>query len=285
MKKYFLFSLFIIILGSLIILGIYHASKQENVEENGTSASEETSTISEKNDLIRVEKPASGEEVKNPLEISGMARGQWFFEASFLIRLVNTEGKTLGTAVAMAEGEWMTEKFVPFKAVLSFDPIDATEGRLIFEKANPSGLPEHDDSFEMSVRFSQEKTMTVRAFFGHEKSNEKMDCGAVYPLERTVARKKAIERAAIEQLLAGITDEEKTRGYFTSINPGVELEALSIQHGVAFIYFDEKLEEAVGGSCRVTSIRAQIEETLKQFPTVDKVIISIDGRSEDILQP
>lgn len=285
MKKYLLFGLFIIILGSLIILGIYRASKQESVEENGMSASEEAITGGEQSDLIQVTKPVPGEEVKNPLEISGKARGPWFFEASFSIRLVDAGGKTLGTAVAMAEGEWMTEDFVPWKAVLSFDPIDATEGRLIFEKANPSGLPEHDDSFEIPVRFSQEKTMTVRAFFGHEKSNETMDCGVVYPLERTVSRRKAIERSAVEQLLAGITDEEKARGYFTSINPGVKLEALSIQHGVAFVYFDKKMEEAVGGSCRVAAIRAQIEQTLKQFPTVEKVIISIDGRSEDILQP
>jgi len=35
----------------------------------------------------------------------------------------------------------------------------------------------------------------------------------------------------------------------------------------------------------VAAIRAQIRETLKQFPTVDEVIISIDGRTEDILQP
>jgi len=45
------------------------------------------------------------------------------------------------------------------------------------------------------------------------------------------------------------------------------------------------LEEAVGGSCRVTAIRSQIEQTLKQFSTVQSVIISIDNRTEDILQP
>ena len=33
------------------------------------------------------------------------------------------------------------------------------------------------------------------------------------------------------------------------------------------------------------AIRVQITETLEQFPTVDSVIISIDGRTEDILQP
>jgi hypothetical protein len=35
----------------------------------------------------------------------------------------------------------------------------------------------------------------------------------------------------------------------------------------------------------VAAISAQIRETLKQFSTVKGVIISIDGRTEDILQP
>jgi spore germination protein GerM len=60
---------------------------------------------------------------------------------------------------------------------------------------------------------------------------------------------------------------------------------LTIEDGVAKVDFNEQLEYEVSGSCRVSAIRAQITETLKQFPTVKEVIISIDGRTEDILQP
>ena len=49
--------------------------------------------------------------------------------------------------------------------------------------------------------------------------------------------------------------------------------------------FDPQLEFQVGGSCRVAAISSQIRQTLMQFPTVKSVIISIDGRTEDILQP
>jgi spore germination protein GerM len=49
--------------------------------------------------------------------------------------------------------------------------------------------------------------------------------------------------------------------------------------------FNERLEYQVGGSCRVSAIRAQISETLKQFPTIKDVIILINGRKEDVLQP
>jgi len=65
----------------------------------------------------------------------------------------------------------------------------------------------------------------------------------------------------------------------------VKIQSLSIENGVAKIDFSKELEQDVGGSCRVSAIRAQITETLKQFETVNEVIISIDSRVEDILQP
>ena len=49
--------------------------------------------------------------------------------------------------------------------------------------------------------------------------------------------------------------------------------------------FDAQLEEGMGGSCRVSAVRAQITETLLQFSEARNVVISVDGRIEDILQP
>jgi spore germination protein GerM len=56
-------------------------------------------------------------------------------------------------------------------------------------------------------------------------------------------------------------------------------------NGIAKVDFDKQIEYQLGGSCRVSALRSQIEETLKQFPTVHKVIISVDGRIDDALQP
>jgi len=110
-------------------------------------------------------------------------------------------------------------------------------------------------------------------------------CNKVFPVEREVPKTQAVAGAALEELLKGSTDAEKEQGFFTSINPDVKIQKLSIENGIAKVEFDEQLEFQVGGSCRVAAIRAQITETLKQFPTVKSVIISIDGRTEDILQP
>jgi spore germination protein GerM len=72
---------------------------------------------------------------------------------------------------------------------------------------------------------------------------------------------------------------------FSGINYGTKVQKLTVADGVADVDFNEKLEEGVGGSCMVAAIRAQITETLKQFYSVEQVIISINGRTEDILQP
>jgi hypothetical protein len=128
--------------------------------------------------------------------------------------------------------------------------------------------------------------ITVRAFFSSSaKDPNALNCEMVYPIAREISKTEAVGRAALQELLKGPTAEEKNNGFVTNINSGVKIQKLTIQDGVAKVDFNDRLEYQIGGACKVTAIRAQIEETLKQFSTVSKVIISINGRTEDILQP
>lgn len=109
---------------------------------------------SQKEDLIIVNSPKLGESVSSPLNISGMARGSWFFEASFPVVLTDWDGLIIGTAIVQTSENWMTEEMIPFNAILEFD--DEVErysslGNLILKKDNPSGLPEYDDALEFPV--------------------------------------------------------------------------------------------------------------------------------------
>lgn len=110
--------------------------------------------------LISVASPEAGEVISSPLEVEGEARGQWYFEAEFHVVLVDWDGRIIAETNARAQDDWMTEDFVPFKATIDFespyqegDPDFMKEGTLILQKANPSGLPEHEDAFEIPVRF------------------------------------------------------------------------------------------------------------------------------------
>lgn len=145
--------------------------------------------------------------------------------------------------------------------------------------------------FILPVRISQNQieTTTVKVYFSNSevvaRSDPGLSCSKVFPLDRIIPKTAAVARSALEELLKGPTNTEKNAGFFTSINLGVKIQSLIIENGTAKVDFDEQLEYQVGGSCRVSAIRAQITETLKQFPTVKNVVISINGRTEDILQP
>lgn len=103
--------------------------------------------------LIRVDSPKSGEKVTSPLTVTGKARGNWYFEASFPVRLFDANGQELAVVPAQAQGEWMTENFVPFSVTLNFPQPQTETGTLVLEKDNPSGLPEHADQIEIPVKF------------------------------------------------------------------------------------------------------------------------------------
>ena len=106
-------------------------------------------------DKIRVTSPQAGEAVTSPLVVTGEARGPWYFEASFPVKLLDADGKVLAAEPAQAQGDWMTDQFVPFRVSLTFQvPPAATAGTLVLEKDNPSGLPQNADEIRLPITFT-----------------------------------------------------------------------------------------------------------------------------------
>jgi len=104
-------------------------------------------------DKVTVSSPLINEKISSPIVIKGEARGVWFFEASFPIEITDADGNVLGQGIAQADGEWMTNDFVPFTAPITFTSSPTPTGFIILKKDNPSGLPEHDAQEVMPVRF------------------------------------------------------------------------------------------------------------------------------------
>lgn len=282
MKK----AIIIIIALIIVVVSFYIFRIEKIVENNEPEETAGNNGINSQKDLIEVFEPISGATISSPLTITGKARGTWYFEASFPVKLLDANGNELAVTPAQAQGDWMTENYVPFKAELNFDaPLTAT-GTLVLEKDNPSGLPENADELRIPVKFGTvAEKMKVKVFFNNDMLDPAVSCNKVFPVEREVAKTEAVARSALTELLKGATETEKGEEFFTNINPGVKIQTLTIENGVAKVDFDEQLEFQVAGSCRVIAIRSQITETLKQFTTVKDVVISINGRTEDILQP
>lgn len=121
----------------------------------GSSSSSNSSTSSSGvvgNANIEVSQPMPNTVVTSPLTVTGRARGTWYFEASFPVRLLDHLGNEIAVTPAQAQGDWMTTDFVPFQATLTF-MTTSTTGTLVLEKDNPSGEPQNDASILIPVKF------------------------------------------------------------------------------------------------------------------------------------
>ncbi len=173
MYKGFVFRVFLITAGVIAILsGIayyvsaYKASKnfvpvactqEAKICPDGSSVSRtgpncEFAACPE-NQMIKVDFPKPGDTVSSPLKVTGQARGNWYFEASFPVKLFDANGKQIAVIPAKANGEWMTAEFVPFEATLVFAQPETATGTLVLKRDNPSGMPQNDASISIPVSF------------------------------------------------------------------------------------------------------------------------------------
>ena len=111
----------------------------------------------DKSNLIRVRTPQPGALAKSPLHITGVARGVWYFEASFPVAIFDEQRRELARHYATAQGEWMTDDFVSFEADLVFAAGSAREGTLVLFKANPSGALDQEDQLAIPVRLAPKR--------------------------------------------------------------------------------------------------------------------------------
>ena len=142
----------------LTLIVIFTASCKDKKLSNPTSPTTEIEQKEEilddnLNDLLRVENPRPGQLVTSPIKITGEARGYWFFEANATVELLDGNLNQISETYTTAIGEWMTEDWVPFSGTLIFEKPATENGFLIFHKANPSGLKEHEMSNTIPVKF------------------------------------------------------------------------------------------------------------------------------------
>jgi hypothetical protein len=117
-------------------------------------ASQSTDFTSVKGEIIEVFTPTLNQVVTSPLEIAGKVKGSWSYEASFPLELYDEIGNLIVSYPATLQGDWMTEDYVLFTAVMYFEVPEGTEtGKLMLKKDNPSGLSENDDSVELPIKF------------------------------------------------------------------------------------------------------------------------------------
>ncbi len=233
-------------------------------------------TISVSGNII-VMSPTANIAIGLPLVITGSAR---VFENTVNYRLLDADGMVLIEGNTMSDAPDVGQ-FGNFKITTSYAiPSGATGIVEVFDYSAKDGAV--IDLASVPIVFPTMASMAVKTYWSS--LGEQKDCSSVMATERRIPKTVATGYAALTELLAGPNTKETQNTVSTSIPNGVVIKSLTIIDGIAKVQFSSSLES--GGSCRVASIRAQIEATLKQFPTVTSVIISTEGKTpEESLQP
>ena len=229
------------------------------------------------NTVVRVTAPAPGASITSPVTLAGEART---FEANVRIRIRDGNGVELAQGFATALTPVMGV-FGPFSASLRYPEPGTLQGFVeVFESSAKDGS--EVNMVRIPVVFGAQEWTPVDLYFSPQELGH--DCSETVAVSRRIPKTPAIGRAALEELLAGPTDEERRDfGVTTSIPRGVTVRSLVIRGSVAHADFDRTIE--AGGSCRVAAIRANLTRTLMQFPAIQRVVISVEGDVEEALQP
>lgn len=100
---------------------------------------------------IVVDLPFPGAVTGKEFSIVGKARGTWYFEASFPVKVLDKDGKVIFQHYAEAQSDWMTEEFVPFKVLVKVPQTYTGPATIVLEKDNPSGEAERDASISFPI--------------------------------------------------------------------------------------------------------------------------------------
>lgn len=155
MRRYLLAA--VIILFACALWGIVHTLSVVAPEQSKTPTIDVPAAPVTSVNGLTVHTPTNNEMITSPLVVSGTAKGGWYFEGSFPMVLVDSNGTTIATSHVQAEGDWMSSSAVPFTGTLTF-PIDpATVGKhfgtLILKNDNASGDPQFDKSVSIKVQW------------------------------------------------------------------------------------------------------------------------------------
>lgn len=124
-------------------------------------------------------------------------------------------------------------------------------------------------------------TMQLKVYFANLQKASASDCSKVFALERSVSETVGVARAALNELFKGPTSEEKKQGYTSLFSDETKsiLKNIKITEGVCYVNLEDirQIVPNANTSCGSAELLAEMETTLKQFPTIKKVIFAING--------
>jgi hypothetical protein len=220
--------------------------------------------------------------LQNPFVILGRARA---FENTVNWRIRDQHHKVVSSGIVMTNAPEVG-RFGSFRVRGFLDRAPGVErGYVEVYTLSPRDGSEQD-MVKIPIRFDEHVT-PVKIFFSNLKEDPNLEsCDRVEAYTRRIAKTVNVAEATILELLKGPLAAEQALGARTSIFPGTVLRSISIEGGVATVDFSKEFTYAIAGSCHVQAIIAQVNETLKQFESVEVVKMKVEGEDAELeLQP
>lgn len=134
-----------------------------------------------------------------------------------------------------------------------------------------------------SLALAQQQTRQIKLYFPNTKRSSGECRAPVYPVKRTIPKTLAMAKATLEQLFAGPTSEEKAKGFYSDFSDDTKtlLISVNIKNRNAYVNMrDLSGTSSIGNfttSCGGSNFFGQVENTLRQFPSVRNVYFAFDG--------
>ena len=136
---------------------------------------------------------------------------------------------------------------------------------------------------------SLSKELVVSVYYASTKEDpDGVNPENTYPSEVKISadNREDVAKKALEMLISGPKDNEKEKGFYTSIPSNTSVNYVKFKDNKVIADFSKNLNSG-GGSFDMTQRRSQIENTLRSiYPDKDvEIAISVDGSEEQALQP
>jgi hypothetical protein len=263
------------------LAGCGETAKKEKKQEEKTENDKQEPKAQVLDDIegtnIVVDTPKANDIVGLPIIIKGKAR---VFENTVNYRIKNSDGVLLENYATANSSD--VGQFGPFTVSVNYPEPKGEKGTVeVFEYSAKDGS--EINKVEIPVAFKKVDSTQIKVFFGNRKENGDLEnCNQIFEAARRIPRTQSVANQSLQELVNGPTLEEGDDGFFSEINRNVKINKIAVEGGVAKVDFSRELTEGISGSCEIETIKAQITSTLKQFPTIKDIKITIDGK-ENIL--
>jgi len=233
-------------------------------------------------------KPRANQVVINPIKIEGRASHEWFGTDKIPVDIYDSDDSLLGSGNILMMDNEPGNDYNQFTGEIDIRETKTAQGYILI-KQNLKLAGESVHEFKIPIAFSSEtwnldQTTEMKVFFNNQllSSTEPYDCGSVFPVIRVVPNSDRMFIDTLSELIVGPQESERQAGYTTSFNSNVHVQDIQIDERIAYIDFNDQFNSDVTTDCRVKALTAQVTQTMIQFPTIDKVIVTVNGESPDI---